>query len=351
MGMDTPRPGKPRTPLVRVILGLCVGLAAAPAAPGQEWARKMFDHTAKDLGTVARGAKVEHVFTLENIYMEDAHIASIRSSCSCTVPEVQKPLLKTYEKTQIVAIVDTKGHSGRKDVTLTVVFDQPFPAEVQLNLYVFIRSDVVFQPGAVQFGSVAQGTGAERKLSVVYAGRPNWRITRVESPNPHVEAQAAQVSRDFDPVLKATKVTYELVARLKADAPPGRLLDQVVVVTDDPDPKAAHVPVAVEATVVAPLTVNPSPLLMGPVAAGSSVTKTLVVRAAAPFRVVGVTCADPGFSFDPPTGAKTVQIVPVTFKAGAAPGKVSGTVRIETDLPEGRFVEVKADALVLVPGG
>ena len=37
---------------------------------GQQWAKEMFDHTSHDFGTVARGAKMEHRFTLENIYEE-----------------------------------------------------------------------------------------------------------------------------------------------------------------------------------------------------------------------------------------------------------------------------------------
>ena len=45
---------------------------------GQDWAKAMFDHTSHDFGVVARGAKVEHRFVIENIYEEDAHIQSVR---------------------------------------------------------------------------------------------------------------------------------------------------------------------------------------------------------------------------------------------------------------------------------
>ena len=131
--------------------------AAASAAWAQDWAKDMFDHTSKDLGVVARGAKLEHAFTLENLYLEDVHVASIRSSCGCVAPKVEQPWLKTHEKTRVVATIDTRKVMGRRDTTLTVVFDKPFPAEVRLNLYYFVRGDVVFQPGSVQFGSVPQG--------------------------------------------------------------------------------------------------------------------------------------------------------------------------------------------------
>ena len=44
---------------------------------GEDWARAMFDHTTHDFGVVARGAKVEHRFIIENIYEEDAHVESL----------------------------------------------------------------------------------------------------------------------------------------------------------------------------------------------------------------------------------------------------------------------------------
>ena len=147
-------------PVRSVLAALLAWMAAASVGLGQDWAKSMFDHTSKDLGVVARGAKVEHAFTLENLYIEDVHVASIRSSCGCTNPKVEKPWLKTYEKTRIVTTMDTRKFMGRKESTLTVVFDRPVPAEVRLNVYCYIRGDVVIQPGSVQFGSVPQGVSA-----------------------------------------------------------------------------------------------------------------------------------------------------------------------------------------------
>ena len=342
----SPRQPPAGIPVRGVLAALLAWMAAASAAPGQDWAKEMFDHTSKDLGVVARGAKVEHAFTLENIYVEEVHVASIRSSCGCTKPKVEKPLLKTYEKTRVVTEIDTRKFTGRKESTLTVVFDRPFAAEVRLNLYCYIRGDVVFQPGSVQFGSVPQGTSAARKVTVNYAGRSDWRILKVESPNPHLEATATEVSRGPDSTTGSYQVTYDLVVKLKSDAPAGYIRDHLIVVTNDSSPRNCRVPLAVEGAVLPSVTVKPSPLMLGPVAAGASVTKPLVVRAKRPFKVVGVTCASSGFTFTLPPGSKDVQLIPVKFTAGDAPGKVSGIIRIETDLPEARFLEVKANAQV-----
>ena len=58
--------------------------------------------------------------------------------------------------------------------------------------------------------------------------------------------------------------------RLAADAKVGYSRDEFKLVTNDPNPRAQRVPVPVEAVVVAPVTVHPSPLIMDPVAAGQA---------------------------------------------------------------------------------
>src|SRR4030042_3125075 len=132
---------------------LLVFLAQSPAV-GQPWAKKMFEETEHDFGTVARSAKAEYEFRLSNLYLEDVHIASVRSSCGCTSPRIKTPLLKTYEKGAIVATLNTRSFYGKKGATITVTLDKPFYAEVQLHVRSYIRSDGVFHPACVQLGSV-----------------------------------------------------------------------------------------------------------------------------------------------------------------------------------------------------
>ena len=183
----------------------CVGMVAGlllwvSAGQAQDWALTMFgNNTTHDFGVVARGAKEEYRFVVENIYEEDAHIQSVSTSCGCSTPQVNRQFLKTWEKAEVLVTLDTRGFYGRKDTTITVVFDRPFPAEVQLHIHAYIRSDVVVQPGAVSFGSVNQGVGTKQVLSVTYAGREDWRIERVECANPYVEAQVTENQTNAGP--------------------------------------------------------------------------------------------------------------------------------------------------------
>ena len=143
-------------------LALLVMLSLTGLAAGQDWARKMFETTSHDFGNVARGSKVDYDFKFHNPYKEDAHVMDVRSSCGCTTPRVLKDSMKTYEESAIVASFNTRSFLGQRSATITVVFDKPFYAEVQLQVQGYIRRDIVIHPGDVDLGTVDQGTPVEK---------------------------------------------------------------------------------------------------------------------------------------------------------------------------------------------
>jgi len=69
--------------------------AIAVTAQAQEWAEKMFTARSYNFGNIARGAKAEYAFELTNLYLEDVHIASVRVTCGCTTPRIERDTLKT----------------------------------------------------------------------------------------------------------------------------------------------------------------------------------------------------------------------------------------------------------------
>src|SRR5262245_53447508 len=235
----------------------------------KEWAQKMFQATSHDFGHVARGAKAEFAFEVQNLYEEDIHIADVRTSCGCTTPTITKPILKTWEKGSIVATLNTRSFVGQRNSTLTVVIDKPYYAEVHLTIAGYIHSDVDFQPGVAALGDVELGTATEQEVTVTYRGRGNWQIADVRSANAHLEVELGE------PIRQPGLVSYKMTVRLKPDAPAGILQDQLTLVTNDQRMPTVVLPV--EGRVTPPLAVSPSPLLFGSLAPGATATKQLVV--------------------------------------------------------------------------
>lgn len=317
----------------------CLLASFASPANAQQWAEKMFDGLNCDFGGVARASKVEHRFIVKNIYKEDVHISGVRSSCGCTSVAVNKDTLKTYEKGEIIATLNTRSFTGDRAATLTVTIDKPFYAEVQLRVTGYIRTDVVLDPPNVDFGSVAEGKEGEQRIAVAYAGRSDWKVLEVKNPSPLLDAQIVETSRANG------RVNYELVVKLKADAPAGYVKDQLTLVTNDR--RETEIPVDIEGRISPALSVTPSSLFLGVVSPGKKVTKQLVVRAQQPFKIVAVECEDQSFTFKHGDEAKELQIVPVTFTAGEQDGKITTQITIVTDLPGDAKLQCTAYAQIV----
>jgi hypothetical protein len=316
---------------------LGTALLAVPAS-AQEWAEKMFSVTSHNFGTVAKGSKTEFRFIYRNLYEEDVHVSSVRTSCGCTQPAITKKLIETHETGEIVAAFNTRTFLGQHGATLTVTFDQPFYAEVQLRVAGNIRGDVTFEPASVNLGNVDLGRGAEQVVRVTHMGSTPWEITDVRSANVNFEVLLSQ------PQHTGSQSAYDLTLRLKPDAPAGYINDQLILVTDDP--RASQIPMDVEGRVVAEVTVSPQLLALGNVLPGGSVTKNIVVRANRPFCVTGIVCNDGCLSCPAKETPAKVHILPVTFQAGDVGGQVERELTITTDLGDGAVPVVTVQAMV-----
>ena len=313
--------------MFRPTLSICLLLLLASSVSAQTWAEKMFQERTHNFGDVARGAKAEFRYELTNLYEEDVHISSVSSSCGCTSPRIEKHDLKTHETTAIVARINTDRFLGQKGATLTVTFDKPFFAQVQLQTRAYIRSDVVFHPGSVEVGAVGEGQAADRQVTVAHAGRSDWEILDVSCTNPHLTATAEEIGRS------GGNTRYQISVHLDENAPAGYLHEHIVLKTNDYN--RTQVPLLVQGRIEPAVVVSPSSLFMGNVEPGQTVTKNIVLRGATPFRVLSIDCADESFQFELPANSaepKTLHVIPITFVGGSDSGRLEQMIRVETDL-------------------
>jgi Protein of unknown function (DUF1573) len=309
--------------VLRNAIAVLICLLLASSAGAQEWALKMFNTTSHDFGTVAKGSKAEYRFQLKNVYEEDLRILSVSSSCGCTTPRISKRDLKTFETADIIAEFNTRDFSGHKSATLTVMLECVSHAEVQLRVTGFIRTDVVTQPGAVDFGTVDQGSASEQRLRVTYAGRDDWKILDARTADSWYEVEMNEIERGNG------RVAYDLLVRLTKDAPIGYVKDRLILVTNDA--QAREIPVDMHGRIMSDITISPTKLFIGVVRPGQKVTKNLVVRGKTPFKILDVNCGDDCFQIEPSKDSKRVHLIPVVFTAGNEAGRVAQRISLRTD--------------------
>jgi hypothetical protein len=298
----------------------------------------MFTNRSHDFGVVARNAKTQYVFELENPYAVDVHVQSVRASCGCTTPTITKQNLSTYEKGAIVATYNTHAFTGKRGATLTVTFDAPRYAEVRLHVTGYIRSDIELTPNSLSFDSVEFGQEPVRSLSIRSFGNSRWSIEDGAGSTEYVDYQVV-------PAPAGSGAYYTLSARLKKEAPVGYFNDVIVLRTTDPNIR--RLPVRVEGRITGPLSIYPSTLYLGTVPTGGQVTKKLVVRGKEPFRILSVESADTRISCQATGEAKRLHVVPIQFVAGEKTAKVAADVVVETDVKQCGTVTCRVMAAVM----
>jgi len=333
---------------IRVLAAVAIAVATtASSCFAEAWATKLFSETKHDFGTVARGSDTSFKFAAKNIYKQDIELLSVRSSCGCTSPTVERKVLKTGEIGYVTATFNTRTFTGIHGATLTVSVrwndnGSWLTGEAQLRVDGNIRGDIVFTPGAVKFDSVDQGNKAEQKVEVTYAGRSNWKIVDVRGASDSIEVELTQTQR------YSGRVAYDVLVRLKNTAAAGYFNDQLVLVTNDED--NPRIPIYVGGRIVPQISVSPESLLLGEVAQGRQVSKKIIVMGKKPFKIISFQCSDEdSFQFKTDDQSKDRHIVDVTFNAKKNPGSVKEAIHIATDLGDKLQTNLTAFATI-IPG-
>ena len=311
---------------------LALALCWTSNVEAQSWASKMFAETHHDFGAVSRNAKTEYAFVLENIYEEDVHIASVRSSCGCTKPVVNQKTIKTWEKGEVIAQFNTRSFIGNKNAVITVVIDQPYYAEIQLTVSGHIRSDIVTEPGEINFGEVAVGTKREMPIRISYAGRADWKILDIRGNSDFLSVR-------LDPAKRQGNMSiYTMHVTMLDTAPIGDLQDELTVVTNDPQGSEFSLPTM--AKVVAPVSVTPSQIAMGDISNGQIKSDRFIVKGKRPFKITEIQCSDDRFEFKLPSDSKPVHVIPFAFRGEEGTNAdIRQSLLIKTDLGESFVAE------------
>ncbi len=303
---------------------LIIGMSATEAS-AQTWADKMFESRSHDFGTVARNTKLEHSFVIKNTLNRRVHIASATPSCSvCTLAKPEKAWLEPGESTVLKAVIDTLTVERRKDVSITVVFDQPSYAQSRLLLTCFVRTDIVFSQNQVSFGTTRRGSEVTKTITVEYAGNNDWKIDGVTCPNSALQVEIEETHRGRGLVGYRVKVT------LRPDAPPGAIHERIVLGVNDAYNDG--IDIGVSGNVHADVSLSASSLDIGNVAPGSTTTKQVLVRGIKPFKIVSISGPEGLIEFDMSDETKPLHVLTVKLKAGEKPGLLSQDFQITTDM-------------------
>lgn len=316
---------------------------AAPAPAANPWANKFFlpdiatnrEHAAPavithNFGDVPHGTLCVHKFTVTNIYDAPMQITEVRKSCSCLDYVPMTKVLQPNDTAEFTVTMNTAKFVGNNSQTFYVTFGPKFVSTAMLRVSATSRTDVSINPGAASFGTVPQGTRAHQAVQVKYSGRSrDWKITEVVPGNYPFDVKLAEVSRGG---LVRGGAEYQVDVTLHAGVAPGAISEQITLKTNDPTNPLIQI--GVTGTVIAPLELTPNKVRLEAKVDGDAATQRVLVRAAKPFKVVGVDGAEGELTAELPATATALplQVVTLKFQPKKA-GTVTKQLRIRTDLP------------------
>lgn len=346
-----------------VVLSLTVGAIAQPpaspaqpAAPPAPWANKFFlpdiatnreqpapPVITHNFGEVPHGTLCVHKFTITNIYDVPMQITEVRKSCTCLDYVPMTKTLQPNDSAEFTVTMNTGKFVGFNAQSFYVTFGPKYVSTAIIRVQATSRTDVSLNPGAINFGSVPQGTRTSQSVTLKYSGRSrDWKLTEVMPVQGPFEVKLTEVSRG-GPLRGGAE--YQVDVTLKPTAPPGPLSEQVSIKTTDPN--YPLVQIAISGMVAAPLELAPNKVRFDAVAVGQSAGQRVLIRAAKPFKIVGVDGAGDGITVELPAagGALPVQFITIKFDPKQT-GSVTRQLRIRTDLDGGTAtLPVEAEAV------
>lgn len=296
-------------PLCFVLAVLYIGTTAVAQVPQAGWPYSMFERPEYDFGFVARGAEARYRIKFVNRGPEVVHVAGAGTRCACATARAVQDTVGPGETGQIEVTFDTRKYKQLRETAVIVTFDRPARADVQIPVKVYIRQDVVIEPGEAAFGVIRKGSSAERRLGIAYAGRPGWTIREVINKNPHLTVQLRELARN------GGAVNYELDVTLKATAPAGEFREQLLLVTDDPGD--SQIPVLAEGRVETEYSVTPELVDFGVLTPSARKTVNVIVRGRQPFLIETIESEKSAGVFEVrlPKEARTLHVLPLTVIA------------------------------------
>lgn len=254
-------------------------VVTSPARPQGErnWAEKMFSDLRLEMGTVAKGTTVKKTLTITNLYKEDITVSGLATSCGCFHASTDKKVLKTHEAATITVDMNTIKFQGERHANLNVTlqFENAYKS-VQVPLHGFIRTDVSIEPGFLNLGTVEQGRGTTKSVTIKFSGRQGIQVQDVRTNNELLKTEVRQRPGNFG-------AESDVLVTLDASAPLGEVRDLLTIVTNDSNNPTLQVEVV--GKVEPDLVILPAALPLGTLRPGVEKTFSVVIRGQRPFSI------------------------------------------------------------------
>ena len=333
------------------ILALCaIMLAAAFALAADTAATKpkaVAAEPIKDVGTVAKGDKINYDFMIKNDGTAPLLITEVRPACGCTVVDFDKRI-PVGQSGKVHVTIDTASFTGAIAKGVSVFTNDTDNPQIELTIRAAVQPIILVQPGYARY-IIVQGEEKEGKIEQTLwpsDGAP-MDIVKADSPYPFLHVEFHE-SKPDELLPEGKGKQWKVITKLDREAPVGALADYVRLTTTHPKQKMVEIPVSGFVRPV--IAVTPPSANFTNLELKEPFRRTFTVRAFST-EAIKVTSVDSSVKgMDAQLEAKTEgreYLIHITVKPDIGKGPFSGKLSIHTDSPKKPLVEVEIKGTVV----
>ena len=296
----------------------------------------VFSSKTQDAGEILDLESVKLAYLFRNTGSGPLTITQVKTSCGCTVPELEKKTYMPGESGTLDVTFDPKGKAGTIARNITIFTDSDSTPSETLIVRAYVKPVVVIEPRVMPFEAVEKGTSATKEFQI-YGRTDDFKVTRATVAHP--EIFDVEVEDKGETEYKGEMLRLSVVkVTVKDTAHPDNHRADVTIRTNDE--RMPIVSTTVIARVMGDLQTDPVRVTMGRMVVGDEFEKEFHVtsKSGKPFELESV-----GFStialestttFEPANEEKTDWIVKITGVVAAPAPRFNTPIKIVTSVED-----------------
>ncbi len=236
-----------------------------------------FEHETFDYGTIDQGEKITVEFPFKNTSDRTITIDSIRASCGCTVPVLDKKVYAPGESEIIKATFDSARRQGVNTKTVTVRTDDAAQAEYKLSFKGNVQVSVFLKDPVLQIKDLDEGTEFSSDTYIVNMSGADVKILSVSPTKAGIEVTTGTPEPYTDADSNRTGQRIPVKILIPETMPAGPLDGSVEFTTDNNNVPRLSLPV--RGQILGDLVANPPQLFFGNPQPGTEETRRIILTA------------------------------------------------------------------------
>ncbi len=280
-----------RTTLLTLGLGLIAGSASmghaqaldrndlspeAPAVMNPSVKNKgilVMSSKTQDAGEILDLEDVDLTYLFRNTGAGPLTITQVKTTCGCTVPELEKKTYMPGESGTLNVKFDPRGKAGAIARNITIFTDSDSTPSETIIVRALVKPVVVIEPKVVPFEAIQKGNSATKEFKI-YGRTDDFKVTRATASDPDVfdieiEDMGEAEYRGENLRLSIVRVTVKDNAR-----PDNHRTDITIRTNDERKPIVTTTAIA---RVLGDLKIDPVRVTMGRMVVGDAFEKEFVV--------------------------------------------------------------------------